>query len=549
MRFPDTATVCLAVTHMTWEQMLARTAAGQLPAMSALLARGIHAKVAPPADDAHPGLWATVASGHAPDRHGIDCRDEIWAGGFRPAGRQSWRAMPFWEILEAAKISALSVGWPHIAPGAHWPGTQTDDRLAEPTGKTAAEWLMPREVVNDRFRDALRHIRVHPTDISAAILRPFVPRLQEVDQYRDKRLVDLALPIARFSTDYAAWTTLADLVRPQVAAIHVRLLSDLLARFEHADTPFDAVIDSAWSLVDQMIGQIAQSLSPRATLILFSPGRTGQVGVMAAAGPGLPEGQEMSPISLLDFCPSLLARFGLESRELPGAARLNAPKTLREVPADRSAEQTPATDEADLQRVLQFGFTPLQPDPNVHSAHLVAKADALLTRNPSAARRLAEQALEIDAHSPAAIGILAAAMAALNDFSQFEALADRLDAISPGHRWVHLIRAGHFAHLGNAEAAAPLLRQAEEQGGPLEWVRAAAAWMMLHQLGEAHRLFAKLREGQPDSLTALIGMGLTSEGDPAAAEGFFREALQLDPKNSFVQQHLQEARLKRMVRS
>jgi hypothetical protein len=54
---------------------------------------------------------------------------------------------------------------------------------------------------------------------------------------------------------------------------------------------------------------------------------------------------------------------------------------------------------------------------------------------------------------------------------------------------------------------------------------------MLRRPDEARRLFERVLASQPDSVTALIGLGITSSADPRTAEAAFARTLTLDPGN------------------
>lgn len=524
-------TVIVAVADMTWSAMQARVAAGSLPGLSALLVRGARARMVQPDDMRAISAWPTIATGLGVEAHGIVSREEIWAGGLRVSGRQSWQASPYWEWLEANGIPTIGVGWPSIRPGADWAGVQVDDRLAEPHGQTWDEWILPRDVAPTAFREVLREVRVHPTDITAAQLRPFVPDIAAVDQFRDQRLVDIALALARFSTDFAAFSTLMAQVPWRVATLHLGVLEALHARFAEASPPFGGVIDAGWTLIDSAAATLLAGLPANGTLILVSPGRGGDAGVMLAAGPGLPADTELSTFQLWDVAPSLLARHGLSSPDLPGKARLNAPKVTRTVSAPPLANRSVAPAANDLARIAAFGLRPPQPPARVWAARLAEQAERLIVSDPAAARRLAEEALAIAPDMGGAIGIIAASLAGENAFVTFPALADRLAAIQADHPWLPLIRAGYHASRREVALADPLLRQAEREGGPAEWVRAAAAWLMLGRPAEAQRLFERVLERQPDSITALTGIGMTGSAQPDRAEEAFRRVLTLDPGN------------------
>lgn len=543
-------TIMVALSHMSWAVLQARLGAGSLPALALAATRGCRAPIAAPSELGPVGIWTTVATGRSGRDHGVISAQEIWPGGMRPAGHASWRAAPFWERLESAGVGTIGVGWPAIRPGAAWSGIQVDDRLGEPNGKTWDEWLTPPDIAPEAVRADLLDSRVHPTDLAFEQLRPFVPGVESVDQYRDKRLVELALPLARFSTDFAAFSQLLARDDWQVATLHVALVEHLVARFEGAPAPFDRVIEAAHMLVDSAIGALMARLRAEETLLVVATGQAGTAGFVVACGPGLAAGTMLPPLRTIDVAPSLLARCGVAQGDLPGAARLGGEAPLRTPDQAWSPSPPVLPDEDDLARVRAFGFAGAPISRELQALHIVDWAQHCLIDRPGEARRLAQQALDLAPDSLAALGALAAACAMDEDFEALDGLAGQMEAIAPEHCWTALIRAGWHASRKEIDRAEPLLRRVAADGGALEWGRAAAAWLMLGRPDEARQLFARVLSRWPDSVGALLGFASTGldRTDPreiAANEQALRRALMLDPGNAEAEAGLRKLAVRR----
>jgi hypothetical protein len=528
--------VLLGLAGITWDALAARIAAGRLPATGALVSRGMAGRLRSSVAPTGPAAWATIATGLSPDRHGILASEEIWAGGLRQIGRASWQTDPAWLRLADAGFMMASAGWPATAPGGSWPGLHIDPRFFTPTGKRFDDWLPPLDAAPAAWIERLRDLRVHPTDMTGAMLTPFVPDLAAVDQGRDYRLVELALNIARLSSVHAVAMALIESAPWDALFVHHDWIEQIEARFRNAGPPFERVCDAAWTLLDQLIGAMVTAL-PGATILLVSPGRHGEAGVIAAAGPDLPRAT-LRGASTADVAPTLFAWFGLADATLPGSPILPHGTPARPMPPMRARSVPPEPDVADLALVERFGHRPFLPPASWRSRALAAEAELLLTADPAAAAQLAEAALAIDPGSIAALGARAAAHVAMEESEPLPALADRIAAAAPGHLWEALVRAAYHALCGEARLARPLLARVEKEGCAEDRLRAGAAWMMLGRLNDGARLFASVLAVQPDNIAALLGLAAARADRPLEAEGPLRRVLELDPERRHARETL-----------
>jgi len=521
--------VVLGLAGIDWPDLSARAGGGQIPAIANLIARGTAGRLLASEAPHGPAAWATLATGLGPDRHGIILREEAWAGGLRPVGRAAWKSDPVWLRLADAGVATAGVGWTGTAPGEAWPGVHVDERFPTAGGKLPGEWLLPPGVAPPDWRETLRDLRMHPLDVTGAMLAPFVPALDTVDQARDHRLVDLALMVAELSTGHAAAMALLERAPWQALFVHHRWIEAVHARFAKAAPPFGGVVDAAWTLLDALVGAVAAALPENATILLVSPGNPGRAGIVIAAGPGIASGQVLHAAQARDVVPTLLAQLGYADPSLPGRALLSHPAPLRALePGGRSVRDvTPDAD--DLARVASFGHVPPQVPPAWQARKLAAEAQILLAQDPAAAGRRADAALAIDPRLIPALGVRAAAHAAAEEAEPLPELADRIDAAAPGHLWASLVRAGYHALRAEAALARPYLKHVEAHGGAEELLRVSAAWMMLKRPAEAAHAFETVLASQPDNVSALLGLAIARTDRPLLAEPPLRRVLDLDP--------------------
>ncbi|MGH6992396.1 MAG: alkaline phosphatase family protein, partial [Caulobacteraceae bacterium] len=202
--------VMIGAAGLDWPSFQAMRSTSAIPSLASL-AEGGEARwlTGAPAgrgafSPANVSAWTSLATGVPPEVHGLVRESEAWSGGVRPASRASWRANPVWARLQAAGIASGSAGWPAARPGAAWEGLHIDEDFAQPTGKGPDDWVLPLDCAPPQAREALRPLRIHPTQITAKMLAPLVPAIATIDQSRDARLPRLAVAMARASSLQAA---------------------------------------------------------------------------------------------------------------------------------------------------------------------------------------------------------------------------------------------------------------------------------------------------------------------------------------------------------
>lgn len=523
-------TLVIGLGGIAWGDLVARIGNGTAPGFAALLRRGVGLRLIDDMPASRAGAWATLSTGVLAHQHGIIGLDEAWAGGLRPTGRASWRRAPVWRQLADAGLRGVSVAWPFTRPGMSWEGVHVDDRLAHATGRNWHEWLTPRDVAPAEWRDALAELRVHPADVGADLLAPFVPALGGVDQRTDRGLIDLAIMIARLSTNHTVAQLLLKEAEWDVAFLFHSWMAAVGERFAGAGAPFDHVMDAAWTLIDTMVAITIAAIPRDAVVVLVSLGWAGQPGFVAAAGPGIAPGVRSDVAHSRDLAPSLLARYGLRDEALPGRILFGgSDRPLCAAPPARDLRRQSSIDDAALARACGFGFVPPTIPKGWAAKQLITLASVTVREDPVSAGRYAEAALQEAGEEPFAIGLLAASAVADGRIDELPALADRIAAASPGHVWEALVRGGYHALRDEAAQARPHLARAEQEGGPDERIRVGAAWLALERPEEARRAFEAVLAAEPHRVDAMIGLGLALAHRPAEAEPVLRRALAFDP--------------------
>lgn len=521
-------TLLLGISGLDWTGLHDAVAAGWTPHLAALMARGgvggLDAAGAPPGTAA----WTMLATGQPPSVNGIARDLEYGGGGPRPVGRAAWRAAALWQTLTAAGIATGSVAWPGSGGGAlaRWPGLHVDTRFALASAKTWDHWLLPLHSVPDAHRDELRALRVHPTDITAAQMQPFVPAIATIDQDFDLGLTTLAVAMAQAATVQAAaiWA----LAQPdwRFLAVHHRFLGSARSVSHGAIPPYDQVAAGAWRFIDAMIGAIAAAAAPDTTLLIASPGWHDASGVLVAAGPGLPHGR-IKTATLTDLAPTILARFGLADATLPGRilSQLAPSHGLRAV-APPPIAQPEADDHEELARIVALGYAPPPQwdvsavarlrDPGLPPAEAIDIAQTVLAQRPA----------DVEA-----LSLMAFAHIALGQSDPLPAIAERLTRAAPAQPWGALVQGAYHAVRGEAEAARPWLVAAEKDADPITLIRIGGAWLLLDRFSDANRVFEAALALRPESAEAAVGLSITAlaRRDLRRAEDVVRAFLRRAP--------------------
>ncbi len=524
----------IGVSGIDWLGFGARRASGLLPRLDALAGRGVALPLNAPRAETGLGAWASLATGRHPETHGVFLKDEPSAAGLRPVGRASWRAPPVWARLAAAGVSTGGVAWPASRDGADWDGAHIDESYAQASGKSGAEWALPRRCAPDWARAALRERRVHPTDITAAMLGPLVPDLAQIDQRYDAQLPRIAMAMAEASTVQAGAVWMLQDARPAAAFVHFDWLEQMRARYgAQAEGPFSQVAGGAWRFLDALIGRLAGLAAPDARILIVSPGWGGKPGLFLSSGGRRPLEPQLQAIDLLDVAPTVLADFDLADESAPGASRLSgAPQRAVRTAPSPVLQVAAANDASLLAGAAQAGFTPPPPPPPRWWADRAVNLAALIVeRSPEQVLALTAEALRVAPNHLGAVRLRATALAMLEEVEELPALADDLARLAPERGWAAMARGAYHVQRGEIAIASTWLQQAEADPDADTLLRVAALWLAAGRPDRAERLCKAILRKDPAEAAAEIGLSIAAVGrrDFIAAEAALRRVLKQDP--------------------
>lgn len=515
-----------------WGAVQEGAAAGRLPHAAALLARGCAVRLVAQPPFAPAALWTTVATGWHADRHGVLSAFEPRpdGGGVQPAGRRSWQAPAFWEVLETAGLRTACVGWPSSAPGADWPGRHVDERFAQASGGDFSTWAIPADAVaTPAMRDSLRLLRIHPADGLQAQVEALLPGASALDPRVDQRPLLLGAALAQAGTTHAVATAWAEGEWDALCVCYDLL--HLIGAGREAEGDLAA---RAAGLLDMMLGRLLHLAGPGTTVLVVSAGTwQGRGGFLVAAGPAI-AGSTSGVARLVDVAPTVLARFGLRTptagTAIPalagGGSILADIKVCRPAFAADTRLEDGYPDTLDGEQAAALAA--------LAAEHLFNWAVSLMARGQlrDAASVLDQLRREQPGHG-AGLRMAAQCAALLGDAEGCRDAAQALLATDPLGAWGHLAMAawcimtrddaGADSHLDRASAVAP--------ADPEALVRLGGMQMLRGRPAEACDAFRAALAAAPDAAEALYGLGmaLAASGNIPTAERALRDSLVAQP--------------------
>jgi len=395
--------VLIGVDSFTWRIIDPLLAAGKMPSMQRLIARGARANLRTITPILSPVIWTSIATGMKPSRHGIvdfvvTARD---TGDLVPVTSAMRRAPALWNLMTRQEADVDVVAWWATWPAETVRGRIVTDRVAFQLFEAeAADWTRDDpEAARGKTWPAdlfatIRPLIRPPAGVGDEVIGPFLGggRVPAAPTANEAEL------LKQFRTVVAAGETYHGIARrllqekratpgPYLGMFYYEgpdTTSHLFMRHRPPLLPgvdrdeaalFGGVVDRYYEAQDRMIGEIVEDAGPDATIVLVSDhgfksdsnrpidsdpridrGRAAEwhtpVGVFVAAGPGIKAGVDVGAASVLDIAPTLLALFGLPAaRDMDGQPLTEAidPAFLARHPVawiDSYGGQRPPDDEA-----------------------------------------------------------------------------------------------------------------------------------------------------------------------------------------------------------
>jgi predicted AlkP superfamily phosphohydrolase/phosphomutase/tetratricopeptide (TPR) repeat protein len=560
-----------------WKVISPLMDAGHLPALQRLVERGVMGNVATLDPPFSPMLWTSIATGKTADQHGIlhFTQPDASGQGVRPVLGSSRKAKAFWTILSEQGLHVNVVGWWPSHPAEPVHGVTVSNFYQRASAPAHLDWPLPPGTVHPpELADTLAALRVHPAELTAAHLLPFLPRLDEIDQAEDRRPLSVAKIVADAASIQAAATFLMEETAWDLTAVYFDAIDHFGHGFMKYHPPrqehiperdfalYKDVVTAGYRFHDMMLDRLLALAGEDTTVILLSdhgfhsdhlrPKAIPKVpagpavehrpfGVLCMAGPGLRRDARIYGAGLLNVTPTLLTLFGLPvGRDMPAPPLVQAFETppavetipTWETPAEDAARAAPADPWAEqvvLRQLVELGYVEA---PEGNPAE-VAEASARESRfnlarvyfstgRAEQAIPLFEEAYAADSKHRAHYGLwLAHAYRAVGRAEEAHDLAARLRAEGATRpAALDLLLVDLHLDAGRADEALALLDAQEAPAAPEMLLRRADAFLRLGRYDDAEAAFDAALGLDPDSARAWHGLAKAHIGrkqyEPAA---------------------------------
>lgn len=389
-----------------WKIISPLVDAGQMPALESLINNGVMGNLATLDPPFSPILWTSIATGMYADKHGVLGFVEPMSNqvGVRPVSAASRKVKAIWNILTQNNYKTHVVGWWPSHPAESINGVMVSNLAQKVSYNPAKEEFPPGAVHPKELTPLIKHLRIHPAELTHEHLIPFVPKMSEVDQTVDHRLSSVAKILSENATIQAYITWAMENNDWDFAAVYfdgVDHFSHLAMQYHPPKLPwisekdynlYKDVVNSAYRFFDMTLQKLLSLTDENTTVILVSdhgfvsdhnrqshapmepagPANDHREhGIFLASGPGIKKDERLYGASLLDITPSILHIFGLPvGEDMDGRVLTEIFDTSKPVETIESwdkvdgfcgslpldAEEDPLLAQEALQQLVELGY-------------------------------------------------------------------------------------------------------------------------------------------------------------------------------------------------
>lgn len=335
--------------------------AGRMPQLQHMIDHGVSGilRSAPPY--LSPMLWTTIATGKSPAEHGIvGFREYDEASqSLRPISSRSRRCKAIWNIFSQEGWKTHVLGWFATFPAERINGVVVSDFFAnlhqtkEQKEKRPKGCVYPEEKTED-----LLPLSISPSEVDPALIRFFIPRIEEINLQRDPRPSLLRRRLAELYSYHNAAVALLQEESADFLTIYYHFLDWVCHDFmtlappqrpEVTDRDFSlygGVVDAAYVLQDLLLRDLLRHAGDGVNCVVVSdhgffsgdrrPAKTPGIeagiaawhrseGILVGAGPMFRSGVKDVHMRQVDLAPTLLHGCGLPvGVDMPGRVLTSA---------------------------------------------------------------------------------------------------------------------------------------------------------------------------------------------------------------------------------
>lgn len=392
--------------------------AGHMPTLEKLVNGGVMGNFATLDPPLSPTLWTSISTGKRPYKHGIIgfTEPDPSGKGIRPCYITSRKVKAIWNIFNQHGMKSHVVGWWPSHPAEPINGTMISNLYQRATKPINEKWpILDGTVHPAEKQDFYAKLRIHPNELTAAHILPFIPDAKKIDQEKDKRMQMLTKIIADCSTVHAAATYILEHEEWDFMGVYYDAIDHFCHGFMKFHPPqmsmvpddlfnlYKDVVISGYKYHDMMLERLLQLAGDDVTVMLisdhgFHPDHLRPVnlpkepaapalehspyGIFVLNGPGIKKDERIYGASILDVTPTILTLYGLPiGADMDGNVLVNAfeeplipekidswediPGNTGQHPVDKQEDPYAAAEA--MEQLIELGYIE-RPDENAEKA-------------------------------------------------------------------------------------------------------------------------------------------------------------------------------------
>ena len=335
--------------------------AGHMPTLEKLVNGGVIGNLATLDPPLSPMLWTSISTGKRPYKHGIHgfTEPDPSGKGVRPSFITSRKVKAVWNIFNQHNMKSHVVGWWPSHPAEPINGTMVSNFYQRASKPINEPWPMaPGTVHPESQEEIFKSLRVHPAELTAAHILPFIPKASEIDQEKDKRLQTLSKILADAATVHNAATYIMENEEWDFMAVYHDAIDHFCHGFMKYHPPqlpgiddkkfelYKDVVISGYKFHDMMLERMLELAGDDVTVMLisdhgFHPDHLRPLalpkepaapalehspyGIVVLNGPNIKKDERIYGAGILDVTPTLLTMYGLPvAKDMDGNVMINA---------------------------------------------------------------------------------------------------------------------------------------------------------------------------------------------------------------------------------
>ncbi len=333
---------------------------GRMPNLEKLINNGVMGNLATLYPSLSPMLWTSIITGKRPYKHRVlgFIEPNPSGEGVRPITSLTRQTRTLWNIMTLNDKNSVIVGWWPSHPAEPIKGVMVSNYYQKVNVSYKKPWpLSPGAVHPPRLFKILEKLRIHPQEIDVGMILKFLPKLDEIDQEKDKRVESVAKIIAENLNINRAATAILDHEPWDFAAIYYDGIDHFSHGFMNYHPPklewvndkdyelYNNVVSTGYEFQDFLLGTLLKRIDDETIVIVVSDHgfhsdhlrpknipiepagpaiQHRHYGIMVISGPGIKKDEIIYGATLLDICPTILTAMNLAvGEDMDGKVLLN----------------------------------------------------------------------------------------------------------------------------------------------------------------------------------------------------------------------------------